>query len=75
VPARLIDRAAEIDPGWFRGDETVLLTAGASAPELIVEDCVEFLRKRFGATVESHSVRHEDVHFPLPKPLRAAAVP
>ena len=44
VPAYLIDGAADIDLGWFRGDETVLVTAGASAPELVVEDCVEFLR-------------------------------
>jgi 4-hydroxy-3-methylbut-2-enyl diphosphate reductase len=73
VPARLIDRADEIDPAWFRGDETVLVTAGASAPELIVEDCIEFLRKRYGASVEARSVREEDVHFPLPKQLRAMA--
>jgi 4-hydroxy-3-methylbut-2-enyl diphosphate reductase len=42
-----------------------------------VEDCIEFLRKRFNATVESRTVREEDVHFPLPRELRtlAAAVP
>jgi 4-hydroxy-3-methylbut-2-enyl diphosphate reductase len=71
VPAYLIDGAADIDIGWFRGDETVLVTAGASAPELVVEDCVEFLRKRFDATLESRRVREEEVHFPLPKELRA----
>ncbi len=71
VPAYLIDSAADIDIGWFRGDETVLVTAGASAPELVVEDCVAFLEKRFGASVESRSVREESVHFPLPKELRA----
>jgi 4-hydroxy-3-methylbut-2-enyl diphosphate reductase len=70
VPARLIDRASDIDLAWFRGDETVLVTAGASAPELIVQDCVEFLRKRFDAEVQMHSVREEDVHFPLPRELR-----
>ena len=69
-PARLIDRAADIDLGWFQGHETVLVTAGASAPELVVQDCVEHLRKQFGATVESRSVREEDVHFPLPRELR-----
>jgi 4-hydroxy-3-methylbut-2-enyl diphosphate reductase len=72
IAARLIDGAADIDPGWFRGDETVLITAGASAPELVVQDCVEFLRKRFNATVESRTVREEDVHFPLPRELRKA---
>jgi 4-hydroxy-3-methylbut-2-enyl diphosphate reductase len=72
VPAYLIDGAAEIDVAWFRGDETVLITAGASAPELIVQDCIELLRKRFGATVETSLVREEDVHFPLPRELRVA---
>ncbi len=55
VKAHLIDGSADIDIRWFQGDETVLITAGASAPELVVEDCVEFLRKRFGATVETRS--------------------
>jgi 4-hydroxy-3-methylbut-2-enyl diphosphate reductase len=68
--AYLIDGARDIDPAWFRGDETVLVTAGASAPELVVEDCIEFLRKRFGATVEARTVREEEVFFPLPRELR-----
>jgi 4-hydroxy-3-methylbut-2-en-1-yl diphosphate reductase len=77
VPAYLIDGATDIDLGWFRGDETVLVTAGASAPELVVEDCLEFLKRKFGATVEVRSVRDEEVHFPLPRELRvfsAAAI-
>ncbi|HWA96935.1 MAG TPA: 4-hydroxy-3-methylbut-2-enyl diphosphate reductase [Pirellulales bacterium] len=73
VPAHLIDGSNDIDLAWFRGDETVLVTAGASAPELVVEDVVEFLRKRFDATVEHLSVREEEVHFPLPRELRAIA--
>ena len=44
VPAYLIDGSADIDINWFKGTETVLITAGASAPELVVEDCIEFLR-------------------------------
>ena len=72
VPAYLLDGAADISIDWFRGDETVLVTAGASAPELVVEDCVEFLRKRFGATVEARAVREEEVYFPLPRELRQA---
>jgi 4-hydroxy-3-methylbut-2-enyl diphosphate reductase len=74
VRAHLIDHAGDIDLTWFRGDETVLVTAGASAPELVVEDCVEYLRKRFNATVESRVVREEDVHFPLPRELRSVAL-
>lgn len=70
VPAYLIDGAPDIKLDWFQGNETVLITAGASAPELVVQDCVEFLSKKFGATVELKTVREEEVHFPLPKELR-----
>jgi 4-hydroxy-3-methylbut-2-enyl diphosphate reductase len=70
VAAHLIDSAADIDPQWFRGDETVLVTAGASAPESVVEECVEYLKNRYGATVESRSIREEEVYFPLPRELR-----
>ncbi len=69
--AYLIDGAEDIDPAWFVGQETVLLTAGASAPESIVEACADFLRSRFGATIQARSLREEEVHFPLPRPLRA----
>ena len=73
IPAFLIDGADEIDPAWFEGVETVVITAGASAPESVVQDCVRWLRDRFGATVEERTIRQEDVYFPLPKELRAAA--
>lgn len=72
--AYLIDRADQIDPAWFRGDETVVLTAGASAPEIIVQDVIASLQKRYDATLEDHIIREEDVHFPLPRELRTAAV-
>lgn len=70
VPARLIDGAPDIDPAWFTGDETVLITAGASAPENLVEDCVGFLKDRFGATIETRTVCEESVRFLLPRELR-----
>lgn len=70
VPAQLIDGAADIDLGWFRGDETVLVTAGASAPERVVEECIDLLTSRFDATVEPRTVREEEVYFPLPRELR-----
>jgi 4-hydroxy-3-methylbut-2-enyl diphosphate reductase len=72
IPSYLIDGPAEIDPAWFNGDETVLVTAGASAPESIVQQCVDRLVERFDAAVELHSVREEEVHFVLPQELRAA---
>lgn len=70
VQARLIDGAQEIDASWFEGVETVLITAGASAPESVVQECITYLKDRFGATVESRTIREEDVHFPLPRELR-----
>jgi len=72
IAAHLIDGADEIDPGWFRGGETVVITAGASAPESVVQDCIAWLRDRFAAEVEERSIRTEEVYFPLPKELRAA---
>ena len=71
--AYLIDNASEISADWFSGAETVLVTAGASAPEEVVEECVAYLTTHFGATVESRTVREEHVSFPLPRELRVLA--
>ncbi len=73
LPAYLVDSVGELPEGALRGDETVLVTAGASAPEDVVEECVRHLRERFGATVESRTVREEHVSFPLPRELRVLA--
>jgi 4-hydroxy-3-methylbut-2-enyl diphosphate reductase len=72
IAAHLIDGADEIDPDWFTGQETVVITAGASAPESVVQDCVRWLRDRYAAEVEERIIREEEVYFPLPKELRAA---
>jgi 4-hydroxy-3-methylbut-2-enyl diphosphate reductase len=69
-PAHLIDGVAEMRMEWFDGAESVLITAGASAPEVVVEECVEFLKERFNAEVEQVTIRTEDVHFHLPRELR-----
>ncbi len=69
--SHLIDGVSEIRPGWFDRAETVLITAGASAPEDVVQECIEYLQDRYGATVQEEWVREENVHFPLPKSLRA----
>jgi 4-hydroxy-3-methylbut-2-en-1-yl diphosphate reductase len=69
-PAYLIDGVKEINPDWFDGVQTVLITAGASAPEEVVEECVQYLRERFGASLESRTIREEHVSFPLPRELR-----
>lgn len=73
IAAYLIDGANEIDAAWFAGDETVMITAGASAPESVVQDCIRWLRERYGAEVEERTIRDEEVYFPLPRELRAAA--
>lgn len=70
IPAYLVDGATDVDPGWFDGDETVLVTAGASAPESVVQECVDYLKDRFNAAVEARTIRQEEVHFPLPRELR-----
>jgi len=69
-PAYLIDSVAELDDAWFAGKNTVLVTAGASAPEDHVQEVVNHLCDRFGGIVEIRTVREEHVSFPLPKELR-----
>jgi 4-hydroxy-3-methylbut-2-en-1-yl diphosphate reductase len=70
VPAYLIDGPDNIDLTWFTGNETVAITAGASAPEAIVQRCIAFLDKHFNATVESMDTKEDELRFPLPEPLR-----
>jgi 4-hydroxy-3-methylbut-2-en-1-yl diphosphate reductase len=69
-PAYLIDAVRELKPEWLAGVDKVLITAGASAPEDVVQECVAYLERHFGATVESRTIREEHVNFPLPKELR-----
>jgi 4-hydroxy-3-methylbut-2-enyl diphosphate reductase len=69
-PAYLIDGVQELDAAWLEGADRVLITAGASAPEVVVEQCVEYLVQHFDATVREAVIREEHVTFPLPKELR-----
>ncbi len=66
----LIDRVTEIQDDWFQQTDNVLVTAGASAPEDHVQDCVSYLERTFGATREDRVIREEHVSFPLPRELR-----
>ena len=72
--AFLIDSVSELPLDSFRGDETVLITAGASAPDVVVQECVNRLVEQFNAEVESVVVQEEHVSFPLPKELRELTV-
>ena len=69
-PGYLIDGPEDIRDEWFRGDEKVLITAGASAPESVVQSTVFYLVTKFNATMQEKVIRREEVHFPLPKVLR-----
>ena len=73
IRAHLIDGPADLDRAWFDGVETVLVTAGASAPEQVVDECLDWLRDQFGAIVEPRTIREESVSFPLPRELRSIA--
>ncbi|MFW6169259.1 MAG: 4-hydroxy-3-methylbut-2-enyl diphosphate reductase [Planctomycetota bacterium] len=73
VAAYLIDGPEDIRGAWFHAAKTVLVTAGASAPESIVKRCIDYLREQFQARVETRSLHDERTRFPLPEPLRAAA--
>ena len=73
VTAHLIDGPQDINAGWFDQVETVLVTAGASAPEVVVEAVLDFLRDEFEATVKVRSLREENVSFPLPRELRVVS--
>ncbi len=68
--AFLVDGPDDLHEEDFNGLETVLITAGASAPELVVQNTIQWLKDRFQATVEEQVVREEQVYFPLPKLLR-----
>ena len=74
IPSYLIDGPQDIESQWFRGDEVVGVTAGASAPEDLVNGCIDLLTKQFGAKLEERSMREEDVEFPLPVELRELLV-
>jgi len=69
-PAYLINDVHELDERWLEGKETVLITAGASAPEDVVQEGIRHLQNRFGADVTVGRTREEHVHFPLPRELR-----
>jgi 4-hydroxy-3-methylbut-2-en-1-yl diphosphate reductase len=74
VPAYRVASADEMGTEWFGEAEAVGITAGASVPEVLVEEVVAFLKANFGAEVEEDADgTPEDVYFPLPLGLREKA--
>jgi 4-hydroxy-3-methylbut-2-enyl diphosphate reductase len=75
VPAYLLDDSNEVNPAWLEGIQTVAVTAGASAPENLVQDLLECLQTRFGFQhVEEMELKEEDVRFQLPSNLERSAL-
>jgi 4-hydroxy-3-methylbut-2-enyl diphosphate reductase len=73
VPAYLIDDHREVDPRWIERAQTVAVTAGASAPEHLVEQLIAALRDRHGfSELEEVTLKDEDVRFSLPSELAAS---
>ncbi|HVV62129.1 MAG TPA: 4-hydroxy-3-methylbut-2-enyl diphosphate reductase [Pseudolabrys sp.] len=68
--AVLVQRAADIDWAEFEGVAVLGITAGASAPEVLVEEIIDAFAQRYSVSVETVSAAEEGVFFPLPRPLR-----
>jgi 4-hydroxy-3-methylbut-2-enyl diphosphate reductase len=71
--AHLIDRAAEVREEWLEGKRVVGISSGASAPEHLVQELVDFFRLRGVRDISEFHVVSEDVRFMLPKPIRELA--
>jgi len=74
TPAYLIDEAAQIDPGWLVDKNAVGVTAGASAPEVLVNDVIKRLQELGGAEPEEIAGRKENIIFSMPRELRIDVV-
>jgi 4-hydroxy-3-methylbut-2-enyl diphosphate reductase len=67
----LIQRVAEMEDGWLDDVSTLGVTAGASAPEILVQELIDTLSERFDVTVEERNIIDENVTFSLPRALSA----
>jgi 4-hydroxy-3-methylbut-2-en-1-yl diphosphate reductase len=70
VPAYLLDDASCLDPDWVQDAQSVLITAGASAPEHLVVELVDYLKTRYDAEVEPVHLAAEEMYFEQPLSLR-----
>ena len=72
TPAYMVDSADDLQPQWFESRHRVGLTAGASAPELLVQQVIDRLKAMGAVSVRKMEGVEETVHFPLPKGLKLA---
>ncbi len=70
----MLQRAEDIDWDWLKGAKTVGVTAGASAPEILVREVLDTLRDRFNVKIEDVTTSEENVTFKLPAALLQKAV-
>ncbi len=70
----LIDDASELDPAWLTGVNGVMVTAGASAPDHLVQDLLARLQADFSATIETRELVREEIDFDLPKSVKQLPV-
>jgi 4-hydroxy-3-methylbut-2-enyl diphosphate reductase len=68
----LVQRAAEIDWQWFAGISVLGLSAGASAPDVLIDEVIEAAKARFNVRVEEVRIVEENVTFKVPGVLTAA---
>jgi 4-hydroxy-3-methylbut-2-enyl diphosphate reductase len=73
VPSYMVDNATELQPEWVAGKKTVGVTAGASAPEILVREVIDRLRGLGANSVDTLDGIAERVTFPLPKGLAVTA--
>lgn len=69
--AMLVQRVQDIDWAWLDGVQTLGLSAGASAPEILVDEVIEKARELFDVTVEEIAITQENVNFKVPRVLTA----
>ena len=73
LPSYLIADGSELDPKWLEGAKVIGLTAGASAPEVLVEDVIDRLRRLGPVEVSIMDGRQERIEFKLPAELAVAS--
>jgi 4-hydroxy-3-methylbut-2-enyl diphosphate reductase len=72
--AHMVDSAEDLEPAWFEGKSRVGVTAGASAPEILVQQVIERLRAFGAVSVRKLTGVEETIRFPLPKGLGNNAI-